>query len=250
MRNSIIVLLVIHLFMAAPIEAQVKRVSERESGGVSDAGRLILLQGMVMSAVDELPLPNAHYYINNRFEGSTDGDGKFALYIYRGDTLKFSFVGYGNLIYHTDSLKGASYVAGLFMDSDTVMIGEVVVFPRLGDLKSEFMASSSSTSPEMINATRNLRLSVYQGITTSPALGDPGTNYNLIMNRHRLEAYEKGGITSDRMLGINFISLIPASIYLLSKGFPEKPAPPLPVLSDSDLEKIRETYRKKIREHR
>jgi hypothetical protein len=201
-----------------------------------------------MDAATQLSIPNTHYYINGLSSGSSDTEGKFSLYVYRGDTIRFSFLGYSDVLFHTDTLPGNSYVAGIFMQGDTIAIGEVLVFPRLGDLRSEFMNTSAEVTPEMQNARNNILISAYQGINSSASLGDPGTNYELIRRKQVFEAYEKGGIPSDKMVQFNLISFIPVSIYLLANGFPEKPEPPKPFVSSSEIERIRKEYLERIRQ--
>lgn len=205
--------------------------------------KLVLIHGVVFDAVSQSPIKNVHYSISNHIGGATDNEGKFSLYAYRGDTLHFSFLGYRDILFSTDTLPGNSYVAGIFMQADTLQIGEVIVMPRMGDLKTEFMNSSSIVSKEMVNAQNNITISIYQGLANPPELGDPGTNYELLKQKHAIAAYEKGGIPSDRMLGLNLISIIPASIYLLSNGLPEKPAPPAPRVSVAEIEKMKKAYR-------
>jgi len=215
----------------------------QETGGLN----LILIHGIVMDATSQESIPNTHYYINGLSSGVSDDEGKFSLYVYRGDTIRFTFLGYRDLIYPTDSLAGNSYVAGIFMKDDTISIGEVLVFPRLGDLRSEFMNSSVEETTEMLNARNNVMISAYQGVNSSATLGDPGTNYDLIRRKQVFDAYEKGGIPSDKMVGLNLISFIPVSIYLLANGFPVKPEPPRPYISSSELERIRKGYAERLR---
>lgn len=208
--------------------------------------KLVLIHGVVFDAVSQAPIVNVHFLINNQPGGATDDEGKFSTYLYRGDTICFSYLGRTDIIFYTDTLPGNSYVAGIFMKPDTLQIGEVIVMPRMGDLKSEFMNSSATVSQNMVNAQNNITISTYQGLTNPPELGDPGTNYTLIKQKQAIAVYEKGGIPSDRMVSLNLISLIPASIYLLANGLPEKPAPPVPRVSVSDIEKIKKAYRESL----
>lgn len=208
--------------------------------------KLVLIHGVVLEAVSQAPLMNVHYSINSHVEGATDNEGKFSIYLYRGDTIRFSYLGHSDIIFHTDTLPASSYVAGIFMKADTMQIGEVIVMPRMGDLRSEFMNSSGTVSQKMVNAQNNITISTYQGLTNPPELGDPGTNYELIKQKQAITAYEKGGIPSDRMLGLNLISIIPVSIYLLSNGLPAKPAPPAPRVSLSEIEKMKKAYRESL----
>lgn len=132
------------------------------------------------------------------------------------------------------------------MKTDTLAVGEVIVFPRLGDLRSEFRSTSGQISQELVNAQHNLEISTYQGLNNSATLGDPQTNYDLIKREQIINAYEKGAIPSDKMLGLDFISIIPVGIYLLANGLPEKPEPPMPRVSDSEIEKMKRLYMRRV----
>ena len=173
------------------------------------------------------------------------------MFLERLDTIIFSYLGYQNVTFIlSDTLSGNKFVAGIFLKSDTLSIGEVIVFPRLGDLRSEFRSTSGQTSQEFVNARHNLEILTYQGLNSTALLGDPQTNYDLLKRRQIINTYEKGSIPSDRMLGLDFISIIPVGIYLLANGLPEKPEPPKPRVSDSEIEKMKRLYRENLnKEH-
>lgn len=215
----------------------------------SAAKELILIHGVILDAETETELPDVHISINRLSVGLSDIEGKFSLYVYRGDTILFSFVGYSDVNFVTDTLPGKNYVAGIFFKRDTLLIGEVIVYPRMGDLRSEFMNSSVQESPEILNAQNNLKVSTFQGLNSAAELGDPATNYELLRQRQTIMAYEKGGIPSDRMVGLNILSIIPASIYLLKNGLPEKPVPPKPHVSNSEIEKMKRSYRESLKKN-
>lgn len=209
---------------------------------------LILIHGIVLDASSQEAINSVHYSVNGLGRGSTDAEGKFSIYLSKGDTIRFSFLGYRDIHFATDTLPGNSYVAGIFMQTDTVMIGEVVIFPRLGNLRSEFASTPRDFAPEMVNAQNNITISAYQGINSSSELGEPAANYELLRRQQTANYYEKGGIPSDKMLGLNLISLIPVSAYLLANGLPEKPAPPKPHVSSSEVEKMKRAYRESTKE--
>ncbi|MEZ5001001.1 MAG: hypothetical protein R2744_11560 [Bacteroidales bacterium] len=121
----------------------------------------------------------------------------------------------------------------------------------MGDLRTEFnMSGSPEVSQEIVNAQNNLMISTYQGLNNQATLGDPETNYSLLKQKQTIDAYEKGGIPSDRMVGLNVISLIPTTIYLLANGLPEKPPPPKPHVSNNDIEKMKRAYRDALEQKR
>ncbi|MCJ7820724.1 MAG: hypothetical protein MUP53_05940, partial [Bacteroidales bacterium] len=141
------------------------------------------------------------------------------------------------------------YMAGVFMSPDTLMIEGVIVVPRLGNIKAEIMADRSPADQELINASNNLKLSVYQGLTGANKLGNPAMNYELLRQKQRIDAYEKGGIPSDKMVALSPFFIVPL-IYVLAKGLPDDPVPPAPHISSRELQQIRALhdsllYRKK-----
>lgn len=208
----------------------------------------ILLHGVVFDASTQMPIPNVHYVIANLYSGATGAGGKFSMYISRSDTIVFSYIGYSDFLFLlSDTLIGRSFVAGIFLQTDTLSIGEVVVLPRLGDLRSEFRTTKVEVNKEQVNAENNLKVATYQGLNNNAILGDPATNYEMIRRKQVVTAFERGGIPSDQMLGLDFISVIPMAIYLLKNGLPEKPEPPAPHVSDRELDKMIDLYKKKIK---
>lgn len=208
---------------------------------------VIFFQGKVLDSKTLVPLPGSQITVNRRFNTFADDKGEFALFINSKDTLRFSRVGYKPVIFiRGDSLSVKQYVGGIFMNSDTVDIGEVIIMPRLENLKSEIINSPYTRSQEMENARYNVAISGYQGRTTTGNLGNPDANYDVIRQRTKINDFEKGGIPSDQIAAISPFMLIPAA-YLLMHGLPEKPAQYKPTLTDSELDQIIKNYLKKQR---
>ncbi len=235
-----IILVIVILISGDLAKAQESKLSEQ-----------ILLHGLVMDASTQKPLSNVHYIINSDFGGATTDQGKFSMYIKRNDTVVFSYMGYSDFnLKLSDTLVGNSFVAGIFMETDTLAIGEVIVLPRMGDLRSEFRNTNIEVSEEFLNARNNLEVATYQGLNSEAALGDPGSNYELLQRKQIVTANERGGIPSDKMLGLNVFSTIPAAIYLLKNGLPEKPLPPEPHVSNREINRMIELYRESLLEKR
>ncbi|MGE5418553.1 MAG: hypothetical protein ACM3UT_00130 [Chloroflexota bacterium] len=191
------------------------------------------------------PLPGTQLFVNKSFKSVTDSNGAFAIYVSVSDTIIFSRTGYKPAdVIISDTLVGKQYIAGIFMSQDTLQIGEVIIVPRVSNLRSEIMNTRTRTSPEVENARHNVAVSAYQGRTTTGKLGDPATNYEMLRQRQRINAYERGGIPSDRIVGLSPFMLIPAA-YLLMNGLPEKPASFKPDISDRELDEIMKRYLEK-----
>jgi hypothetical protein len=206
---------------------------------VKTAGDYILFHGMVMDAELQTPIPNTGYRINNNVLGSGEADGKFSFYVERRDTVLFTSLGYmPTTFYISDTLVGKEYVAGVYMQTDTISIGEVIILPRMGSLKTEMLLMKPEYNQELSNAKDNITISTYQGLNNKSSLGDPYTNYEILKQKQKQDAYEKGGIPSDKMVGISPLLIVPAA-YLLMNGMPSKPVPPSPRVSNKELEQIR-----------
>lgn len=210
---------------------------EKDNSGVR-----ILFHGVVMDANTFAPVSNSQILINRAFTSISGADGTFDFFVNRSDTVLFRHIGYKSTSFFvSDTLAGKEFMAGIFMNSDTVSIGEVVIVPRFVNLKSEIMNAPSRVPSTMDNARYNVALSGYSGRTTSGKLGDPASNYGLLRQRQKINAYEKGGIPSDRIAGLNPLLLLPAA-YMLIHGAPEKPEPFEHRLTDQEREQIMKKY--------
>lgn len=202
----------------------------------------IMFRGIIMDAGTLKPLPNAQIFLNSRFNAVSRSDGSFGIYTGLLDTLMFSHLGYqSTTLVVSDTLTGKEFAAGIYLKSDTTEIGEVIIIPRNTNLRSEIMNARIKTTPEIENAKYNVAVSAYQGRTTTGSLGDPSSNYEMLRQKQRTDAYEKGGIPSDKMIGLSPFMLLPAA-YLIMNGLPEKPSPYKPDISASELEELNRKY--------
>jgi hypothetical protein len=188
------------------------------------------------------PISNSQIFINRSFSSVSNTDGTFTFTVNRNDSILFKHLGYKSVLLSvSDTLAGNDFVTGIYMNSDTLAIGEVVIVPKFINLKSEIMNAPSKIPSTMDNARYNVAISAYQGRTTQGRLGDPSANYDLLRQRQKVDAYEKGGIPSDKMVGISPLLLIPAA-YLLIHGLPEKPAPMQEKLTEQEFNQIHKKY--------
>jgi hypothetical protein len=103
--------------------------------------------------------------------------------------------------------------------------------------------------PTLENARYNVAMSGYQGRTTQGQLGDPATNYSLLRQRLKTDAYEKGEIPSDMIGGINGLFLLPAA-YLLLRGSAERPSPIERPLTQDELAQIQKIYIESLKQQK
>jgi hypothetical protein len=212
--------------------------------------KTILFHGLVMDGSTLLPLGNVQVLINRKFSTASGADGLFAFYVNRKDTVTFSSLGYKSTdVQISDTLKGEDFIAGIYLKSDTLEIGEVIILPRFRNLKSEIMNAQLPYAAEMENAKYNVAISAYQGRTTVGSLGDPATNYALISSRQKMLAYSKGGIPPDQMVALSPLILIPA-VYLLIHGLPEKPPQYTTPLTVDEVKQLEQEYFKSLRKSR
>jgi hypothetical protein len=215
-----------------------------------NTGGSILFHGLVLDARTESPLPNSQIFINRFFSSVSDSEGKFVFTVNHNDTVIFRQLGYKPAVLHiSDSLTGREFIAGVYLDPDTLTIAEVIIIPRLASLKADLFKPGSVSKPEFENAKYNLSVSAYQGRVSQNKLGDPATNYELLREHQRNDAYSKGQIPADRIAGISPLMLIPAA-YLLLNGFPDKPAPMQPHLSDQELNQLHKRYLESLRKEK
>jgi hypothetical protein len=207
-----------------------------------DTGARILFHGLVMDAKTEFPLTNSQIGINGSFYSVTDKEGKFAFLVNRSDTVIFSRLGYKPVIlYVSDTLLGKEFITGIYMHVDTLSISEVVIVPRMANLKSEILNPRTPASPQIEYAKDNLAVSAYQGRVSQGKMGDPSINYGVLRQKQRMDAYSKGQIPSDQIAAISPLMLLPAA-YLLLHGLPEKPPPLQPRLTEQEINQIHRKY--------
>jgi len=235
MKKSIIIISLLILF--------IKGISQ-------DTGRsagMILFHGLVMDGVSQTPLPNSQIITKKSLVSVSDNEGKFTFYINRSDTVFFTSLGYRPTRFIiSDTLSGGEYIAGIYLHSDTISIGEVIIMPKLNNLKSELLNTKSEASKTVENARYNLEISAYQGRLAQSKMGDPSLNYEILRQQQQRDAYSRGQIPSDKMVGLSPFMLIPAA-YLLIYGLPEKPSVPKPQLTDKEINEIHNRYMESLK---
>jgi len=214
---------------------------------LKDAGSGILFQGAVFDAGTLRALAGSQIIINSKYNSVTDGEGRFAFHVLRGDTVLFTRVGYKPArLTISDTLSGTEFVAGVYMQTDTLEIEEVVIIPRYSSLRSEMFTSRPESDIKIENAKYNLEVSSYQGRIGTSQLGDPAMNYEVLRQQHRSNASTKGQIPSDRIVGLSPFMIIPVA-YLLMNGLPERPSPLKPQLTEQEVARIHKIYIETIR---
>ena len=229
--RSAIILFAAFFCFSAGFSQQVKRSQDP-----------VLFRGVVIDASNRNRLGNSEISINGSLSAVTVGDGTFSIYAYRRDTILFSHMGYKQSVFIvSDTLTDKEFLTGVYLQSDTLEIGEVIIVPRLINLKAEMITTRIKSNTQLDNAKANISVASYQGRTGQDKLGDPNINYEVLRQRQKINAIEKGGIPSDKILGLSPLLLIPAA-YLLIHGLPEAPVPPEPGITSKDIEELNQKY--------
>jgi hypothetical protein len=202
----------------------------------------IFIRGLVIDASTLSPISNSQIMINNAFSSVSGVDGSFFFYVNVYDTVTFSSLGYKKSVMNiSDTLHGPEFITGIYLNSDTLSIGEVIIIPGYKNLKSEILNSKSEAPVGMDNARYNVAVSAYQGKKSQNILGDPQDNYSVIREKQKVNAFEKGGIPSEYIVGFNPLIFLPAA-YVLLHGLPENAAPLRPELTDQEVAQIHKKY--------
>jgi hypothetical protein len=230
--RRILLLILFVCSVLTPAISQVRDNSEKK----------ILFQGLVQDSETFSKISGSQIIINGRFSSVSTTDGTFAFYVNRRDTVVFYSLGYSPAtMMISDTLSGNEFIAGIYMKSDTLSIGEVVIVPRFSNIKSQMLSSRSKESSAIDNARYNVAVSAYQGRNSISNMNDPASNYATIRLKQTVAAYERGGIPSDQMFGFNALVLIPAA-YMFLKGIPQKPDAYKPEISPYELDQMQKKY--------
>jgi CarboxypepD_reg-like domain len=102
----------------------------------------IIFKGKVVATRTSEFLPNAYVYNANSGRGAlTDDLGNFQLYVYPGDSLTFSYVGFKKKYYIVPYILEAVQTGIIHMAEQSTMLAEVKVYPYSTeeDFKKAFM---------------------------------------------------------------------------------------------------------------
>lgn len=224
-------------------------LSSFELSGQSDNLTPIMISGIVFENDSLKPLPYAHFQVLGKSRaGLTNSSGRFEVFVISGDTLKFTYVGYKATYYKVqDTLNTGEYVVGVFMSRDTILIQEVVVYPRRRDLRQDFMSIKMEPDLQIDNAKRNIKIASYQGINGKQVPWDSDASYKMTSQKRKMAALNQGMVAPDQMIGINFLLLIPYALYKLNN--PDITKPPEDIyISEGEYKSLLNLYRSQLPE--
>jgi len=132
------------------------QTSEKRSFAVQFSGVVVTQNDDTGEAI---PLPYTNIYIKGTRRGTVSGlDGFFSIVALRGDTIKFSYVGYRTIEYIIpDTLTNHFYSVYQIMTQDDVLLPETVIYPwpRKQYFKQELLAMDITNELKM-QAEENL----------------------------------------------------------------------------------------------
>ena len=208
--------------------------------------RYLNFSGVVMDSDSLEPIINVYYSLNGKLRGISDSGGKFSIYARIGDTLSFSHIGFRTKMFNvSDSLQLDSYLVGIFMTQDTIRLQEIVVFPRLGNLRQEMTSFRGSGDFQNNIAKRNLDIATYQGLKSAQDLTDPETQYDFQASKITQDAIEKGGIPSGKMVSVNVFTGVALIMSLLLEDKSELQKP-VKLPGNQEVKWIKNYYLKKL----
>lgn len=161
----------------------------------SQTQELLQVKGMVVGLKLE-PVPFAHVRVKSRKTGTISGsDGKFDLFLLKGDSILISCVGYKKGVYSIPKMTDSKiYHLLVVLYPDTVRLPEVTIFPwrNYKEFKEVFI-KTKVPDDDLVRAEKNFQLMTLQAIINEDELPSaPGAAYNLSMQQRNDLLYWKG----------------------------------------------------------
>ena len=122
------------------------------------------------------------------------------------------------------------------------MISEVMILPRIKNLKQDLLSTPPGSDKALNNAQQNLKVATAQGIAGKGIPFDADMSYEMQKRKFETRAMNRGMIAPDQMVGLNFLMAVPFLIYKLSEGNTE-PTPANIFISDKEIQEIYNRYR-------
>jgi len=169
--------------------ASVSLISGQESSAKKNK---IFITGAVYDSETREPLSNARFSLHRSESYATQANGKFSLYGLPGDTISYRYLGYKEMhVVIPDTLKEMEYLMGVFMPKDTILIPEIVIFPRIEVYPS--IVTEVKIDDKMINqAQKNVNKAAFQGLTQPAKSYDADMNAKKTLRGYEMKAQYKG----------------------------------------------------------
>lgn len=169
--------------------------------GLQNQRRVIQFSGLVVTGDSLAPVPYTTIWVKNTRRGTiTDYFGFFSIALHQGDTLRFSAVGFKEVLYTVpDTLTQARYSAIQVMTRDTIYLSETLIYPW--PTREQFRHAFIHTEvpdDDYDRAMRNLaRAEMKERLQHFP--NTPGMNYRHVMNQTSQRLYYAGQAPPQRI---------------------------------------------------
>ena len=193
-KHFYIILVFLSLTNALQVNAQ----------GNKETKNKIFITGAVYDSETKEPLSNAQFNIRKSEIFTTFSKGKFSLYGNPGDTISYRYLGYKEMkVVIPDTLRQLEYLMGVFMPKDTILIPEIVIFPRIESYPSIITDVKDNT--EMINQAQiNVNKATVQGLTTNVGAYNADMNAKMTLRNYEMKAQNNGLlVTPENSVGIS-----------------------------------------------
>lgn len=148
---------------------------------VSDS---IMFSGVIIDAENSQSLPNVTCRYGNFRGVISDEDGCFRIRTARGDSVRFTYVGYKPItVVISDSLREEEYMLGIFMSPDTLLLSEALIIRRWG----------ASRQQNLINARNNMAGILKQAYSPVRNM-DADMNQKMVINEYARGIEMKGHV--------------------------------------------------------
>lgn len=168
----------------------------------------IFITGAVYDSETKEPLSHAQFTLHRSDRYATQSNGKFSLFGLPGDTITYHYLGYKEMhIVIPDTLRQLEYLMGVFMPKDTIIMPEIVIFPRTESTSS--IVKEVKMNAEMINqAQKNVNNATVQGLTQPVQKYDADMNAKSTLRNYEMKAQYKGFlVTPENSVGVSTGSL-------------------------------------------
>ncbi len=190
----------IAIFLSVSLFGQID--SQKDDNFVVQFSGVVVTQAK--STEDAVPLPYTNIYVKGTSRGVISGlDGFFSIVALRGDTIRFSFIGFKSVDYVIpDTLNSHFYSVYQIMTQDDVLLPETVIYPwpRKQYFKQELLAMDISNELKK-QAEENLAQELIRKMIKDTPF-DGREAINLELNRIADEAVYTGQMKPMRIFDI------------------------------------------------
>lgn len=155
----------------------------------------IFFSGVVLDSGTTEPLSGVTCRLGEGKGTASDKNGYFRIQLQRGDTVRFTYVGYRPcLVVVPDSLDAEEYMVGVFMSPDTLQLSEALIIRRWGENRMQ----------DMMNARNNMKGILRQAYDPNRRM-DADMNQKMVINEYARSVEMRGQV--DVRFGVGTYSL-------------------------------------------